>query len=59
MHLKAMTPPPAHNNLKLEGNAAMKVVSAKLVEGSLMIHYGLRVSDANWLVGTLRKGMQR
>ena len=45
-------------NLKLEGNAAIKIASTGLVGKSWMIHFGFRVFDVNWLVGTLRKGIQ-
>ena len=45
-------------NLELEGNAALKIVRTRLVEKLMMIHFGFRVFDVNWLVGTLRKGIQ-
>ena len=47
-------------NLNLEVNAAIKLGSTKLVGklSSLMIHFGFRVFDVNWLEGTLRKAIQ-
>ena len=45
-------------NLKLEGNETMKLRVPGCLESSLMIHFGFRVLDVNWLVGALRKGIQ-
>ena len=44
-------------NLNLEGNAAMKVVSTRLVGKLVMSHFDFSVFDVNWLIGTLRKGI--
>ena len=39
--------------------AAMKIGNTRLVGKLIVIHFGFRVFDVNWLVvGTLRKGIQ-
>ena len=44
--------------MKLGCNADVKIARTRLVESSLMIHFGFRIFDVNWLAGTLRKGIQ-
>ena len=45
-------------NLELQGNAVMLIASTRLVGKLVDDPLWFRIFDVNWLVGTLRKGIQ-